>query len=392
MEAVVGGGEEEVRGMVERGMEEAARRGEALDDWEQLKKQVDDKFAAQGKDEVRQEGEGEVKGDDRKDMAQAAGEQQTQSVEPAGEADVKAEEEEATARVQGAAALAGEDAAAAPPAEVGSLVVRDSDDSSEEGDGDDAGGPRVSAAVMDASLLESLLYAIKLRLSDDVFPLTPSVLLSSHMEACNPQPHRLDLKASSHKKMAKFIKQMQKRALLFTKATKGELVVTGCHRDHPEVRAVAVTKEYEQALRAKAKAREKAERERERKRAEEEEKEAGRAAAGIQAERRLVVHFAYKPDAVLRPLLFDDDASLVAMKDAKQRLAEYLSEHSLEQGSGSVLLTPSLSALLPPSFPRSSTSIPKAALSKAMDAHLSLYHAISFTPKPPSLVAQVAPR
>ena len=389
VEAVVGGEEEEVRRMVERGMEEAARRGEALDDWEKLKAQVDGKFGGQDKDEVKTEkreemhhaegGMPDVGGGTG--TAQAADEQQPQPVDATHDAE-KVTTDEATAPVQEGTVAVAEDAGAAPSAEVGTQVVRDSDDSAEEDEGGDE--PRVSAAVMDASLLESLLYAIKTRLSDELFPLTPSVLLSSHMEACNPHPHRLDLKASSHKKMAKFIKAMQKRALLFTKAAKGEVVVTGVHRDHPEVRALPLTTEYEQALRSKTKAREKAERERERRRVEEEEKEAGhaRAAGAILPERLLSIHYAYKPDALLRPLLFDGDDELVSMRDAKQRLADHLREEALDQGT-SVTLTPDLATLLPPTFPRSSSTIPKAALAKALEAHLSLYHAISLTPNPP---------
>ena len=54
---------------------------------------------------------------------------------------------------------------------------------------------------MDESLRHALYYAIKTRIQDDDLPMEPTVLFSAHMEACNIEDFKLDVKKSSYKKL-----------------------------------------------------------------------------------------------------------------------------------------------------------------------------------------------
>ena len=376
VEAVWGGGEAEMRARVEEGLRGAEARGEDVEEWRLLKEQMEEKFARQAGEAKAVTDEAAVApsdplppttGPDPATASEAAGGLGEGAVAEAKDADEKGDEasgEETPGAVPAVAAgeegeEGEEDAGGA--SHVGSAVV-------EEVEGD---GAKVPVDAMDAALLEALLFAIKLRLSDDVFPLTPSVILDA-MEAANPRPYRLDLKASSHKRMAAFVKAMQKRGLLHLKAKKTDVVITGVHHQHPEVRALPVSKDYDVALKAKTKAREKAERERR----QAEEGEGRESKAVTQAQRQVTVHYRYKPDALLRAALFDEEAELRTMREVKERLQEYVKEEGLEEGGGGAVRVDGVLARL---LPASSTAavVGKAALAKAVEAHLQAYHALT---------------
>ena len=361
---------EEARVMLDAAIEEGKAKGQPMDELVQLREQVESRMKLRTDDS--QEGT-EQKGGDGGKHADAvntaatvvvdrglAGEERSADVtntseqNSAGEDEKKENDASETAAGAGAAEEAEHDSSHAASRE-----------------------PAVPADVMDKSLFDSLLYAIKTDLPDDVFPITPSVLLSRYMEACNPHRHRLDLKHSSYKKMGKFIKAMQKHSLLFTKEKQGELLITAVHRQHPDVLAMAADKEWREAVKAKVKAREREVKERERRREEEEGSDASGGGGLIEAEKRpLNILHKYKPTAQLRAaLLSSTDDELLTMKEAKQHLADYCKQHQLDDGNSVRLDAPLAEAVMAGTATEGSR-ISKAALAKALEAQLTLYSAV----------------
>ena len=357
---------EEARIMLDAAIEEGKATGQAVDELVQLREQVDSKMklSADHSDDSREQsvGESTPAGTQESTVTLHNTQSATQATEKGSmglnEQKVREEKEE---RKENAASHTATEA--------------DEDDS---GESSALSKERpVPVDVMDASLFDSLLHAIKTDLPDDVFPLTASVLLSRYMEAANTQPHRLDLKQSSYKKMAKFLKAMQKHSLLFTKEKQGELLVTSIHRQHPEVVAVVAGKEWQQAVKAKAKAREKEARERERKREEEEGLATAGSGALMEAEKQpLTILHKYKPSAQLRAAVFNEsEDELFTMKQAKQQLADYCRQHSLDDG-GSVRLDTALAEAVMSGGAGDGSRVSKAALTKAFDSQLTLYSAV----------------
>ena len=398
--------EEDMREMVEKGMEEAREKGESLDEWDRLQQKVDSKYgkrpdvttsptAAQQIDEKKAE-------DHSTDAQTPPRQQESAPVDGAAQMEQLPQVSEGAATAESADALAEQmqtaridDGPAERPQHEQKAAAKEEEEEEEpehHADGkkaeeEESAAAAVPVELMDRSLVESLLLAIRLHLDGDCFPLTPSVLLSSFMERASPWPHRLDLKRSSYKKMSKFVAAMQKRALLSTKQSRGEAVIVSVHREHPDVRAVDAGPEYQRRLRDKAKLRERTERERRREDDDDEEEGGDAHGKRLEADKRLLqIHRGYKPDAGLRELLWPEQETVgvLSMQEARQRLTDYLQEQRLESGNG-VRLNPQLSRLLPspPLAAAASSSsaavVPKAALFKAVESHLALHHAITTT-------------
>ena len=351
---------EEARLMLDAAIDEGKANGEAVEQLLQLREQVESKMSLKTNDS-KTGSEAKVGWDGRAidtDSSRGA-EKEGQSVGVVQASEHKVEEREEEERKDRETKVAGEDA--------------------NDGDNDNQPASKessVSIDVMDACLLNSLLLAIKTDLPDDVFPLTASVLLSRYMESCNATPHRLELKQSSYKKMGKFVKAMQKQALLFCKEKQGDTLVTAVHRQHPDVLTVVADKEWREAVKAKAKAREKELKERERRR---DEEESGDAAGGglLEAEKQpLTILHKYKPSAQVRAVLFSEsEEELFSMKEAKQQLADYCKRQQLDDG-GSVRLDAALAEAVFDGKASEGSRMSKAALSKAFDSHLTLYAAV----------------
>jgi hypothetical protein len=142
------------------------------------------------------------------------------------------------------------------------------DDEADVGEGEndkdeDVGSAKLTPAEMDAALLRCFLYAVQTRIRDDDLPMDPSTLLT-HMEACNLDEDRLDVKRSTHKKMAKFLKELGKLGLAKSKTGGGkqgmckcELQVMSVSRSSPHLQDVQITKIYLDAVKRRQKEREK---------------------------------------------------------------------------------------------------------------------------------------
>ncbi|KAI9360845.1 hypothetical protein DFJ73DRAFT_897223 [Zopfochytrium polystomum] len=99
--------------------------------------------------------------------------------------------------------------------------------------------------AMDALLAQTFLSALKLSapLADPKqFPITSSTFYSAHMlpyRAAAPgaphQPQVLDVKHSSHKKLSKFLKAMEKKGYVKLKERAGDTLVVGVNWKHPEI-------------------------------------------------------------------------------------------------------------------------------------------------------------
>ena len=360
---------EEARVMLDAAIVDGRAKGQSVDELVQLREQVESKLSLKGED-GRGIDEPRANGSKPVDAAQtaAASTDATSTATQAPESGATREESDAVPDASEQKSKEDEERKENEPSQP--AAEADEDESST------ASKERaVPVDVMDKSLFDSLLYAIKTDLPDDVFPLTPSVLLSRYMEACNPYPHRLDMRHSSWKKMSKFLKAMQKHSLLFTKEKQSELLVTSVHRQHPDVLAVVADKQWKEAVRAKAKAREKEMKERERQR----EEESGEASGGrlIEAEKQpLTILHKYKPSATLKATVFSEtEEELLTMKEAKQQLADYCKQHSLDDG-GSVRLDVALAEAVMSGKATEGSRVSKAALVKAFESQLTLYSAV----------------
>lgn len=100
----------------------------------------------------------------------------------------------------------------------------------------------MSPAEVDDLLLKCLYYSLKTTLLPDkekeYLPLSGSTLYSSHMIPNRPKGTMLDIKKSSHKKLTKFLKAVEKKGVLKVKEMKGgETLVMAIYRNHPELQA-----------------------------------------------------------------------------------------------------------------------------------------------------------
>ncbi|KAJ3395041.1 hypothetical protein HDU84_004500 [Entophlyctis sp. JEL0112] len=100
--------------------------------------------------------------------------------------------------------------------------------------------PEVTIQEMDLMLEKTLLTAIKVSLPDDTkaYPMLATTLYSQYML---PLTSNLDVRHSSHKKLAKFMKVMEKKGVFKLKERQGgDLVVISINRAHPDVTAIDV--------------------------------------------------------------------------------------------------------------------------------------------------------
>ncbi|KAI8622386.1 hypothetical protein BC830DRAFT_1089720 [Chytriomyces sp. MP71] len=104
-----------------------------------------------------------------------------------------------------------------------------------------------SPQEMDALLEQGLLTAIKLSLPQDAksFPMPATSIYSLYMLPINAQ---MDVKQSSHKKLSKFLKAMEKKGYLKLKERQGgELVLVSVNRTHHDIMAFVVDKSVAKA-------------------------------------------------------------------------------------------------------------------------------------------------
>ncbi|KAJ3235051.1 Eukaryotic translation initiation factor 2D [Chytriomyces hyalinus] len=97
-----------------------------------------------------------------------------------------------------------------------------------------------SPQEMDRMLEQALLTSIKISLPQDskAYPMPVTSLYSLHMQLVDPS---LEVKNSTYKKLAKFLKTMEKRGYLKLKERQGgELVLVSVNAAHPEVSAFVV--------------------------------------------------------------------------------------------------------------------------------------------------------
>ncbi|KAJ3165813.1 Eukaryotic translation initiation factor 2D [Irineochytrium annulatum] len=99
--------------------------------------------------------------------------------------------------------------------------------------------PSYTPAEMDKILESALLTAIKTKLTDDAksYPITSSILLEKFLEPCREFGTTVDLKQSSFKKLAKFLKSMDKKGYIKLKERNGDMLLMSVNRKHPEVAA-----------------------------------------------------------------------------------------------------------------------------------------------------------
>ncbi|KAJ2503128.1 hypothetical protein GGH96_000571 [Coemansia sp. RSA 1972] len=99
----------------------------------------------------------------------------------------------------------------------------------------------VSPAEMDALLMTSLKQAMATVLNEkhtgEQLPIAASTLFSTYMLPNAPRTAELDVKKSSYKKLAKFLKAMEKHGLLGLKDIRGEMHIKSLNWTHADLRA-----------------------------------------------------------------------------------------------------------------------------------------------------------
>ncbi|KAJ3110777.1 Eukaryotic translation initiation factor 2D [Phlyctochytrium bullatum] len=125
------------------------------------------------------------------------------------------------------------------------LSLRDArdDDDDEDDDGEEIPvAPSVPVAALtpadhDKLLEQSLITAIKTKLPDDAksYPISSSVLWESHILPSRPAGTTLDVKASSHKKLGKFLKVMEKKGYIKLKERGGDTLLMSVNKKHPDI-------------------------------------------------------------------------------------------------------------------------------------------------------------
>ncbi|KAJ3212823.1 Eukaryotic translation initiation factor 2D [Dinochytrium kinnereticum] len=112
--------------------------------------------------------------------------------------------------------------------------------------------PTVTPAEMDKLLEEALITAIKLKLMDDPksYPVTASVLYESFVLPCRADRTVIDVKMSGFKKLAKFLKAMEKKGYIKLKERNGETLLMSVNRKHPEIAAFDPPRKLARAISA----------------------------------------------------------------------------------------------------------------------------------------------
>ncbi|KAJ3293401.1 Eukaryotic translation initiation factor 2D [Borealophlyctis nickersoniae] len=95
----------------------------------------------------------------------------------------------------------------------------------------------LTPAEMDELLLTAFLTSLKLKLPDDpkLFPMSATVLYSSYILPSRPVGTVLDVKGSTYKKVAKFLKAMEKKGIVKLKERNGDIVIMSVNRQHPMI-------------------------------------------------------------------------------------------------------------------------------------------------------------
>ncbi|TPX30413.1 hypothetical protein SmJEL517_g06012 [Synchytrium microbalum] len=111
-------------------------------------------------------------------------------------------------------------------------------DSQQEGDeNDEPAISKITPAEMDSLLETALFTAIKLKVPEDprAYPISASQLYSGYILPSRRAGTSIDIKGSTFKKLAKFLKKYEKAGLLKTKEVRGELMITSVAQDHKDV-------------------------------------------------------------------------------------------------------------------------------------------------------------
>ncbi|KAI9205966.1 uncharacterized protein BJ171DRAFT_500223 [Polychytrium aggregatum] len=95
----------------------------------------------------------------------------------------------------------------------------------------------ITAKDMDEFLETAFLTCITTKLAEDpkVLPLHASTLYSNYIIPCRSLGSIVDIKLSTHKKVGKFLKVMEKKGLVKIKERSGETVLVGINFQHPQI-------------------------------------------------------------------------------------------------------------------------------------------------------------
>lgn len=234
-------------------------------------------------------------------------------------------------------------------------VVSDDGDESDE----------VSPEEMDEWLERAFLVAAKTSLSSAPFPLDGSEVLSNHMLRLQC-PVRLELRRSSYKQLATFLKAMAKKGLVTLKSIRGQNIVTAVSAQHPLVKAALPLPPLKRRKPASGPR---------------DEKKGGGAGKG-----GVTVLTMYRPKQALRLALFpgEEPDKLYHTKDVRDALLKYVREAGLDKG-GSIQLDPVLAGIF---FSGPGKGAPeqvaKKDLTTMLSGHLDLYYALVPTGEDPA--------
>ncbi|KAG0256018.1 hypothetical protein DFQ27_005962 [Actinomortierella ambigua] len=111
--------------------------------------------------------------------------------------------------------------------------------------------PVLTVAEVDKFLHNALLQALKFKLTEaqakELLPMKSSILYDSYILPCRARGRasEADIKRSSWKKVAKWLKVVEKQGLIKCKEMKGELVLTAVSWQHPQLKEFAGHKTVE---------------------------------------------------------------------------------------------------------------------------------------------------
>ncbi|KXS19919.1 hypothetical protein M427DRAFT_52740 [Gonapodya prolifera JEL478] len=94
---------------------------------------------------------------------------------------------------------------------------------------------------VDGLLQQALLQALKVKLlpvvesTREVLPMAGSTFFSAYIQTSVPGGGKVDVAKTSYKKLSKFLKAQDKRGLIKVKEMKGEVMITGINKLHPEI-------------------------------------------------------------------------------------------------------------------------------------------------------------
>ncbi|KAG0034936.1 hypothetical protein BGZ82_005547 [Podila clonocystis] len=181
----------------------------------------------------------------------------------------------------------------------------------------------LSTAEVDQALSEALLQALKFKITEanskELLPMNASTLYSSYVlpNRSRGRTAEADIKKSSWKKLAKWLKAAEKQDLVKCKEIKGELFLLGVSWNHPQLKAFAghKTVEMEAVRQAKAEARAQADQQ-----------------ANNSNSKVLEVMEAYRPNGNSVSLFENTNRSkdgYYTLQELRAILAEYFKEHNL---------------------------------------------------------------